>query len=216
MPRREPLETGTYYHIYNRSPHNIKIFNDKQCAIEFERALLYYIQINPPTKFSVRDKNKKAKDDFSQLLVTISAYCIMPTHFHILLRQDIDSGISIYLQRLQLSFSHYFNRLHNSHGSLFQGRFKAKEVSIHASRLYLSRYIHLNPIVANLTNNLAHYPHSSYKHYAHDIYPPGFNPKPVLGQHLTSQNYLAYLNQEISDLTPDGFASDLLIDEPGT
>jgi len=210
MPRRELLETGHYYHLYNRSPHGLKIFSNKQCAIEFEHALLYYVQANPPAKFALRDKLKKIQDDYSRLLVTISAYCIMPTHFHILVRQEVDRGIATYMQRLQNSFSHYYNRLYDSHGSLFQGRYQAKEVSIHTSRLYLSRYIHLNPLTAKLVNKLALYPYSSYKLYAHNTFPPGVDPKPVLGRHLNHREYLNYLKQPVNQIQPAP-----LIDEPG-
>lgn len=216
MPKREPLETNHYYHVYNRSPHNLKIFQNQQSAIEFERTLLYYLQAKPPVKFSLRDVLKDKKDDFSNPLATLSAYCIMPTHFHLLVKQEVEGGISRYLRLLQSSFSHYYNSLHDSHGSLFQGRFQAKPVSIRQSRLYVSRYIHRNPLVANIVTDLARYPYSSYKHYLKDSFPPAFDPSAILGQNITSKEYLSYINTQELQSQALEVSTTLLIDDPGT
>jgi len=74
------------------------------------------------------------------------AYCLMPNHFHLLVYEKIDGGISIFMKKLSTAYSMYFNNKHNRSGALFEGRFKAKYINDDNYLKYLLSYIHLNPI----------------------------------------------------------------------
>lgn len=79
-------------------------------------------------------------------LVEIVAYCLMPNHFHLLLREVEEGGVSKFMQKLTTGYTMYFNKRHDRNGSLFQGRFKATHVADDRYMRYLISYIHLNPI----------------------------------------------------------------------
>ena len=79
-------------------------------------------------------------------LVHIGAYCLMPNHFHILLTQKIDKGISKFMLKLSTAYVMYFNKKYKRTGGLFEGRFKSKHIDNDRYLKYLYSYIHLNPI----------------------------------------------------------------------
>ena len=86
----------------------------------------------------IREKRK--------LLVEILAWCLMPNHYHLLLRQRKENGIVLFMQKLGTGYTNYFNQKYHRVGPLFQGKFKAILVENDNYLTHLSRYIHLNPI----------------------------------------------------------------------
>lgn len=107
---------------------------------------------------------KRGDDKF----VSIIAYCLMPNHFHFLLKQLKEDGITIFMNRLANSYSRYFNLKYKRGGTLFQGRFKAILVKNDEQLLHLTRYIHLNPYASGVVKNtkeLENYPWSSFREY---------------------------------------------------
>lgn len=89
----------------------------------------------------------------------------MPNHFHLLLKQNKNNGISEFLRKICDSYIKYFNLRHKRQGPLLQGAFKAVLIESDEQLLHLSRYIHLNPFVANLVDDLSDYKWSSYPDY---------------------------------------------------
>lgn len=80
-------------------------------------------------------------------MTAIGAYCLMDNHFHILLKEIKDNGISDFMAKLQTGYSMYFNTKYKRTGSLFEGTFKARHVGDDDEYLkYLYAYIHLNPV----------------------------------------------------------------------
>lgn len=211
MPRRTPLVTSRFYHLYNRSPHGLRIFEDAEAAQTFERTLLYYAQENPPSKLSFRHVLRDLKDNFTKLRVTLAAFVILPTHFHLLVKQEADHGISDYLRLVQNSYSHYYNHKYSSHGSIFAGRFQAKEIPSQDLTLHLSRALHRHPLTAKLTEDLVNYPYSSYKYYLNKNFPPAVNHKLILGPYLSPSDYLLFTIEDTGRTEPTELNS-LLID----
>lgn len=99
-------------------------------------------------------------------LVKILVFCLMPNHFHLILQQLEDGGISEFIRRMLDSYTRYFNTKNDRVGSLFQGKFKAKIVETDEYLLHLSKYIHRNPLkLTGWKNRLSEYTFSSYTEY---------------------------------------------------
>lgn len=100
--------------------------------------------------------------------VNVLAYCIMPNHFHLLLQQKADGGISKYLSDVLNALTRHFNIRHDRKGPLFLPRFQAKHIVSREQLIHVSRYIHLNPYSSGLLqklDELDHYQWSSYLVY---------------------------------------------------
>lgn len=173
--RKIVLANEQIYHIYNRGVEKRTIFTNKR---EFSRAInavKYYRFDKLPlklSKFLVQPANKQKKifESFNteeNMLVEIIAYCLMPNHFHFLLKQIKNNGISKFVSNFSNSYAKYFNTRHERLGSLLQGLFKAVLVETDEQLIHLSRYIHLNPVVSFIIKeqNLESYPWSSLREY---------------------------------------------------
>jgi len=165
MPRREPsFFTNEIYHIFNRGVEKRKVFLTGRDYSHFLETLAYYL--NPITKLSRRPKKGKGNlQNPDGRLVDVLCYCLMPNHFHLLLRQRAELGISTYMRRALNSFARYFNTKNDRVGPLFQGAFKAVRVESDEQLLHVSRYIHLNPLVDGLIERLEDNLWSSYREY---------------------------------------------------
>lgn len=89
----------------------------------------------------------------------------MPNHFHLLLKQTENGGITEFLSKISNSYTKYFNNKNHRVGPLLQSEFKAVLIETDEQLLHLSRYIHLNPVVSYLVKDLSLYPWSSYKEF---------------------------------------------------
>ncbi len=135
--------------------------------------IAYYKQTEQPVSLSYYlawcAKNKSPMSMQGDELVTIISYCLMPTHFHLLLRQEVENGISAFMGNIQNSYTRYFNSVHERSGHLFQGQYKLVEINSDELLLHVSRYIHLNPTTAKLVSDaqLDQYKYSSYYEISH-------------------------------------------------
>ncbi|OGE19737.1 hypothetical protein A3J19_04575 [Candidatus Daviesbacteria bacterium RIFCSPLOWO2_02_FULL_41_8] len=103
--------------------------------------------------------------DRTDKLIEIICYCLMPNHFHFLVKQLKDNGISIFVSKLCNSYTKFFNTKYPRVGPLLQGKYQSVLVETDEQLVHTSRYIHLNPLVAQLTSRLNNYPWSSYLEY---------------------------------------------------
>lgn len=162
-----PLFTsGSFYHIYNRGVEKRQAFMDRWDYLRFLETLDFYRKSPVPMKLSDfrRGVVKLKKIKNQQELVKIYCYCLMPNHFHLLVRQLADGGISEFLRKVADSYTRYFNTKHERVGSLFQGKFKAKLVETDEYLLQVSKYIHRNSFPLPMWEGKV-YPYSSYSHY---------------------------------------------------
>jgi putative transposase len=97
--------------------------------------------------------------------IDILAYCLMPTHIHLVLKQKRDGAIAQYMMRLLNCYSKYFNAKHLRCGPLWSSRFKGVSIKNDEQLLHLTRYLHLNPTSAGLVENPEDWKHSSYNEY---------------------------------------------------
>src|SRR3989344_1111587 len=96
--------------------------------------------------------NKADLDRF----VFIVCYCFNPNHFHFILKQEVDGGISEFFKRLLGGYTKYFNLIHNRSGALFQGRFKSNLIDDDAYFLKIRPYVHLNYLIHEIPKNKSH------------------------------------------------------------
>ena len=146
MARRISFAPGEYYHIYNRGTEKRKVYLTKADHERFI-SLLYLANGTKPIKFRLQGAIQKVfQNPREKKIVDIAAYCLMPNHFHLLIREKEEGGISRFMQRLITAYTMYFNILRKRDGALFQGKFKAKHVDGSNYFKYLVAYIHLNPV----------------------------------------------------------------------
>jgi hypothetical protein len=79
-------------------------------------------------------------------LVIIEDYCLMPNHYHLILEQVEENGISKFLQKVMTGYTMYFNKRYNRTGALFQGKTKSRHIDTNPYYLQLKIYLHLNPV----------------------------------------------------------------------
>lgn len=142
--RKIAFSPGEYYHLYNRGNSKQKIFRDKRDYARFVE-LLYLCNTN---RSFVAQYISKNHFDFYRpdTLVDIGAYCLMPNHFHILVKEKEEGGISRFMQKLSTAYVMYFNTRHERSGGLFEGKFKAEYIDNDRYLKYIFSYIHLNPL----------------------------------------------------------------------
>lgn len=145
--RKIPFVENEYYHLYNRGTNKMPIFNNKPGYDRFQKLLYIANSIKTP-QYSDINKNlcPTWEIDRGETLVDIGAYCLMPNHFHILIKVKKEKNASLFLQRILTSHSKYINIKYDRSGSLFQGKSKSKHVKDDQYLKYLFSYIHLNPI----------------------------------------------------------------------
>src|SRR3989344_6077012 len=147
MPSRIiPFINNHFYHIYNRGSEKRPIFENQRDYQRFLKTLIYYQIEGPKPRFSKFPSLAITKLDENRKLVEILAYCLMPNHFHLLLKQVRDKGITEFLSNLSNSYTKYYNTKYNRVGHLFQSEFKAVIMESNEQLLHVSRYIHLNPL----------------------------------------------------------------------
>ena len=155
MQRGHPFPSGGVYHIFNRGAHKQAIFTT-EC--DYDRFLLLMYLTNKQSSFRIGNLIEKYKGRSSlhildnieipagERLVHLLAYALMPNHFHFVLKQNVEGGISTYMHKLLTAYSMYFNTKYEHSGVLFQGRFKSKLIDSDAYHRYIFAYVHLNPI----------------------------------------------------------------------
>ncbi len=148
MSRKTIFAPNEFYHLYNRGTEKRNVFLNK---VDYERflALLYLCNGKETIHLSNYQGStlmERLLIERSNPLVDICAYCLMPNHFHLLIKEKAGNGASQFLQKLTTAYTMYFNKRNERTGALFQGRFKATLAQEDRYLKYLISYIHLNPI----------------------------------------------------------------------
>jgi len=175
MKRKEQLVTGNVYHVLNKSIAGYNIFPSFEDYERIVRIIRFFSAGENLPRFSrFISQAKNQGKSFEQYLdeqmsnsppVDIIAYCIMPTHFHLLLRQLKDNGISNFAGNVSGSYARGFNACHKRKGFLWEDRFKNVPVTTDEQLLHLTRYIHLNPVTSGIVEKPEQWKYSSYKEY---------------------------------------------------
>lgn len=153
--KKPQFVSNQIYHIYNRGVEKRKIFLDDTDYFRFIHDLFEFNDITPAGKFStggdrISDSFNKPKE--RKLLVEILVFCLMPNHFHLLLRQLAENGVVRFMHKLGIGYTMYFNEKNERVGPLFQGRFKAVLIDKEPHFYYLPYYIHVNSLEIIMPN----------------------------------------------------------------
>ena len=147
MPRRlTPFVPEGYYHIYNRGNNRNKIFFEHENYLYFLKGMRRYLLPE----------------------ADIIAYCLMPTHYHLMVRIKPTSRFSLGMMRLSVSYTKAVNKAFERVGVLFQGSFKSKPILDSSHLLQVCRYIHANPVKDSLVADPSNWPYSNYLEWIGD------------------------------------------------
>lgn len=205
MPGRKiPLITNQFYHVLNRGISFQPTFTTKR---DFQRAIevmRYYQNKKLPLRYSQflalsNEKRNQILENLAkekQFLVDIITFCLMPNHFHFILKQVKEEGISKFMSNFTNSYTRYLNVKNKRNGPLFQGKFKAIRVETNEQLLHLSRYIHLNPYssyVIKTPKDLEKYPYSSFLEYLGKSQISFCSKETVLDQFKNTKSYKKFV-----------------------
>lgn len=153
MIRKEKFVPGEYYHIYSRTILNLPEFKDREKANKLAQTFLLGNSTASSQAFdylrTTRNSTLEKAIEISkrgERLVDILCYSIMPDHYHLLLRELKENGITSFIRRCNTSIAKYINTKFDRSGPLFGGNFKSKHIDSNEYLLHLSVYIHLNPL----------------------------------------------------------------------
>lgn len=150
---REKIITGNVYHVLNRGVDKRKIFLDDKDHYRFIHDLYEFNDINSVNNITHKFRNMDYKDSGSpynskirEPLVDILAFCLMPNHYHLLIKPRFDDSLVKFMTRLNMGYAKYFNEKYERKGVLFEGRYKLVPVADERHFIHIPYYIHLNPL----------------------------------------------------------------------
>lgn len=217
MPARNSIkqysENG-YYHIYNRGVEKRKIFLDQQDYSVFLSYLKEYLlpkdEKELHNKLADPNLSPKERDKIIKTLrlnnfsgeITLLAYCLMPNHFHFFIKQKNSGSIDKFINSLGTRYTMYFNKKYKRVGSLYQGVYKAVQITNEPQFIYLSRYIHKQAL-SKLQGEALEAQPCSFAEYLGQRNTEWVNPEEVLAHFSKSNPTLSYQSFVLENQTED-------------
>jgi hypothetical protein len=150
MPSKTVVfEVGEKYHVYNRGVDKRIIFHDTEDYLRFYESLFWF-NVEKPVSDLARAKATPLPPSHADRLVAIHAYALVGNHYHIILEQLLDNGISEFIKRVAAGYTGYYNKKYKRSGVLFQGKFKRVLIATDVQYNYLTAYVNENHIVHGL------------------------------------------------------------------
>ena len=163
MPGRTiPLVTDEIYHVFNRGVARQLTYRNRRDYLRFIELMNYYVNVDVTPRYSkfimlpflertqiLSDLAKK-----KNFLVEIISFCLMPNHFHMIIKQTREGGVTQFLQNVANSYVRYFDTKYHREGPLYQGRFKSIHIESDEQLLHVVRYVHLNPYTSYIVKDL--------------------------------------------------------------
>lgn len=205
-PRAVVFREEHVYHLFNRGVERRPLFLTSRDHERFVSLLEYYrFHDNSKSYSHYLALSLEERASFRKILdkkpiaVDILAYCLMPNHFHILVRQNQKDGIHHFLSNIANGYAKYFNTKRHRVGPLYQGSFKAVYVETDDQLMHLSRYIHINPVVSDVIplEKLDDYPWSSFPDYLGKVESSFITMSPVLSHFQGSSSYRKFIYDQI-------------------
>ena len=199
--RKEEFAKGEHYHIYNRGVDKRSIFLGPGDSLRFLTTLTAFNTTEPTGGLYEISLKKIENKNPEHPLINIVAYCLNPNHFHLLLEQVADNGISKFIQRVAGGYTWYFNQKQNRSGALFQGRFKAKHIKDNDHFLRVSAYINANDRIHQIGGESSALVRSSLREFVGPSLRTGICKKDiVLGQFNSPAEYQNYIEELIPEM----------------
>lgn len=165
MLRRNAFAIGEYYHIFNRGVEKRKIFNQERDYARFIDSMIFFnTEKSSWVVNDLREKGIDARPKSGEMLVDIIAFCLNPNHFHLLLKENKENGITSFMKKISTGYAMYFNKKYERSGVLFQGRFKSIHIKSNSHLLYASVYVNCNSRIHGI-ENAEKYPWCSLPEY---------------------------------------------------
>ncbi len=189
--------TYEYYHVYNRGVDKRVIFQNIQDLNRFIKSMVKFNTIKPVGslfrlgKIDITDKP-------TEPLVEIVAFCLNPNHFHIILKQVVDGGISEFMKRLSGGYACYFNEKYERSGALFQGKYKSILIDSNTYLKHLTTYVNLNYKVHRLRGRTPYI--SSWDEYIGKSKNSICKKDIVLNQFKNADDYRSFANESLESI----------------
>ena len=202
---RPILSTNEIYHLYNRTIGKEPVFLSKQFLDKILHITNYYrfiqqISFSDFNRMTLTlQQNYMASIINKPPLIEVYVFSFMPTHFHFLVKQLQNKGISLFLSNIQNSFAKKYNLINDRNGSLFEHNFKAKRITNNEEFIHVSRYIHLNHVTSKIIefNQLLTYEWTSLPCYLNNQTNKYVNTRLILEYFKTPEKYLKFLKNNV-------------------
>ncbi|HRN96350.1 MAG TPA: transposase [Candidatus Levybacteria bacterium] len=187
---------GGVYHVYNKTAGGKILFQDDTDYETFHFYLYIYLKpikavlesyANLPFRLQIKNLHKE---------VDCLAYCLMPDHFHLLLKQTSANGVTKLMKQVTHAYTEYYNKKYHTTGPLMQGRYKAVAIEKDQHLLQIARFIHLNPIIAQLSEKAGEYTWSSMKEYENSSLDTICNKRLILSYYSSEKVLSQFVNNK--------------------
>jgi REP element-mobilizing transposase RayT len=177
MPSKRPeFLPNHYYHIYNRGAHKHPLFREDDNYLFVIRKMKHYCQ---------------------KLQLTMIAYCLMPNHYHFLVRQEADNPAGLLPQRVFNSYSKAYNKKYGHEGTLFTDHYHLKEIEETSHLLHLCRYIHGNPVKDGFVTHPSDWKYSNFNEYIGKRKGNLFDPEFLAENFLNVSDYYSFVMDDL-------------------
>lgn len=221
MPQRTIiLANNEIYHVFNRSIAGTEIFSGLINMRKIFEIIDYYRFRQKLRLSKFKSLSTAATEVYLNTLKTttplvdIYAFAFMPNHFHFLVKQVQNDGISRFVANLQNSFAKVFNLKNERHGSVFQSQFKAKRIETDYQFIHVSRYIHLNPVTSYLIefNKLQTDTRTSFPAYATGKEIRSIKKDFLLSMFSSSEDYVRFVSDQADYQKELAFIKNLILE----
>ena len=192
--RKITFANNQYYHIYNRGVEKRDIFLDKSDYNRLLKSISDFNNACPAWKI-----RGEASNEMVESYVEIVAYCINPNHFHLILKQLRDNGISDFMHKLGTGYTMYFNKKNEHSGVIFQGVFNSVHVDSNEYLLYLSAYVNCNSEVHGI-EKAESYQWCSFSEYTKSKTGITSGKEVILGQFASLKDYAKYAKIQAGEM----------------
>ncbi|MCP4164329.1 MAG: hypothetical protein GY759_00355 [Chloroflexi bacterium] len=178
MPKPRPrFSAGTYFQFFNRGRSRLSICHNKHDYLNIQQRLKYYSRA---------------------LNLTMIAYCLMPNHYHFLVRQEDEKAAGLLPQRIFNGYAKWYNHRYDHSGTIFEGEYRVDEIAEQHHLLHLCRYFHANPVKDGIISEVSAWGVSNYLEWIEGRNGTLVDRSFVSEHFVTPSDYVAYVAEYLS------------------
>ncbi|MEK7576888.1 MAG: transposase [Patescibacteria group bacterium] len=191
------FEEGGFYHVYNRGVDKREVFDSVYDLQRFLQSMVEFNTREPIGSLHLNSFDAVKRGCRSEPLVDIISYCLNSNHYHFILKQCVENGISEFMKRLGGGYTKYFNHRNRRSGVLFQGKYKSIHIVTNEYLLYLSAYVNLNDCVHQLRRPTSQ---SSWGEYINKDKKGICHKEIILDQFKNSEDYKQFAEEALVNI----------------